>query len=165
MNYSVDINEEYRKVRSKFLRASLLFSLILTVVIVADVLLVVLAKDEYRINMIIAIVITSLFSWFAIYFFTNVYSEINARYRYFKGYDAGIKPTDEVIFIRKGDELCYINGLYAYPVWVNYYDNLSRKEKVIYTVNGDLDYQSGDKLTITTYQRILVRAEKHVWKR
>ena len=165
MNYSVDINGEYQKVKSKFPRASLLFSLILTAIIVADILLVVLAKDEYLANMIVAIVITSLFSWFAIYFFTNIYGEINARYRYFKGYDAGIKPTDEVIFIRKGDELCYINGLYVYPIWVNYYDHLTKKEKIIYIVDGDLDYQSGDKLTITTYQRILVSAEKHVWMR
>ena len=162
MNYCVDVNEEYQKVKSKFLRASLLFSLILTIVLVADVLLVILAKEKYQVNMIIAIAITSLFSWFAIYFFTNIYSEINARYRYFKGYDVGIKPSDEVIFVRKGDELCYINGLYVYPVWVNYYDNLTKKEKIIYTVNGDLAYQSGDKLTITTYQRILIRAEKHV---
>ena len=162
MNYSVDINAEYQNIKSKFLRISLLFSLILTVVIVIDVLLVVLAKENYLVNMIIAIVITSLFSWFAIYFFTNIYGEINARYRYFKGYEAGIKPTDEVIFIRKGSELCYINGLYVYPVWVDYYDNLAKQEKIIYTVDDDLDYQSGDKLTITTYQRILVRAEKHV---
>ena len=104
MNYSVDVNEEYQKVKSKILRASLLFSLILTMVIVGDVLLVVLSKEEFLVNMIIAIVITILFSWFAIYFFTNIYSDINARYRYFRGYDAGIKPTDEVIYIRKSDD-------------------------------------------------------------
>ena len=162
MNYSVDVNEEYQKVRSKILRVSLLFSLILTMVIIGDVLLVVLAKEKYLVNTIIAIIITTLFSWFAIYFFTNVYSDINARYRYFRGYDAGIKPTDEVIFIRKSDELCYVNGLYVYPIWVSYVGNLTKQEKIIYTLNGDLDYQSGDKLTITTYQRILVRAEMHV---
>ena len=162
MNYSVDVNEEYQKVKSKILRASLLFSLILTMVIVGDVLLVVLSKEEFLVNMIIAIVITILFSWFAIYFFTNIYSDINARYRYFRGYDAGIKPTDEVVYIRKSYELCYVNGLYVYPIWVNYVSNLTTQEKIIYTLSSDLDYQSGDKLTITTYQRILVRAEKHV---
>ena len=162
MNYSVDINAEFQSIKSKLFRASLLFSLILTVTIVADLLLIFLAKDDYTVNMIIAMVITALFCWFAIFFFTIIYSEMNARYRYFKGYEAGIKPTDEVVFIRKGDELSYVNGLYVYAIWVNYYDNLTKQEKIIYTLNGDLDYQSGDKLTITTYQRILVRSEKHV---
>ena len=161
MNYSVDVNFEYQKAKSKLFRMALLFSVILTVVIIADVLLVVFASEEYTVNLIIAIVITALFSWFAIYFFTNVYNDINARYRYFKSYESGIKPTDEIIVIRKGNELSYVNGLYVYPIWVTYINNLSSQEKIIYTMDQNLQYESGDKLMVTTYQRILVQAEKH----
>ena len=161
MNYSVDISNEYQKAKSILFRYSLGFSLLMTAVIIGDVLLIVLADEDYLVNLIISIVITILFTWVATYFFTNIYSEINARYRYFKGYESGIKSTDEIVFIKKSDELTYINGLYAYPVAVRFVSNLVSQDKIIYSLDKDLDLSEGDKLTITTYQRILVKAEKH----
>ena len=161
MNYSVDVNNEYQKAKSIFFRYSLCFSLLLTAVIIGDVLLVLLAGEDYLVNLIISIIITIIFAWIAIYFFTNIYSEINARYRYFKGYESGIQSTDEIIFIKKSDELSYINGVYAYPMAVRYISNLESQDKIIYTLDKDLDLAEGDKLTITTYQRILIKAEKH----
>ena len=80
--------------------------------------------------------------------------------RYYKGYEGGIKSTDEVMVIKSSEELTYLNGLYVYPVLVKYIDNLSSKEKIIYSLSKELGYQEGDKLTITTYQRILIEAEK-----
>ena len=161
MNYSVDVSNEYQKAKSRLFRYSLAFSLLLTTLIVSDVLLVVLANEEYLVNLIISIIITILFIWFAIYFFTNIYSELNANYRYFKGYDSGIQSTDEIVVLKKSDELCYINGLYAYPLMVKYVSTLGEQDKVIYALDKGLDLLEGDKLTITTYQRILIKAEKH----
>ena len=71
--------------------------------------------------------------------------------------------ANEVVFIKKSDELSYINGLYAYPMAVRFVSNLESKDKIIYTLDKDLDLEAGDKLTITTYQRILIKAEKHSW--
>ena len=160
--YSVDINREYQTIKSKLFRAALLFSLIFTVVLVSDVLLVLLANEDYLVNLIISIVISVLFIWFAIYFLSNIYSDMNAKYRYYKGYEGGLKPTDEVIFIKMSDELCYINGLYVYPLMVKYITNtLKEEDKIIFTLNKDLEYVEGDKLTVTTYQRIIIQAEKH----
>ena len=161
MNYRVDVASEYQKIKSKMLRSSLLFSLALAIVIISDVLLVVLAKEDYIINLIIAIVITVIFSCFTIFYFTNIYYEMNMEYRYYKGYEGGIKSTDEVMVIKSSEELTYLNGLYVYPVLVKYIDNLSSQEKIVYSLNKELGYQEGDKLTITTYQRILIEAEKH----
>ena len=161
MNYVVDVSNEYQKSKSTFFRYSLGFSILLTLVIVGDVLLVVLTKEDYLVNLIISIIISILFIWIAIYFFTNIYNELNAKYRYFKGYSSGIQETDEVVFIKKSDELSYINGLYAYPVAVRYTSNLENKDKIIYSLDKDLDLEAGDKVTITTYQRILIKAEKH----
>ena len=84
MDYRVDIENEYKKAKSTFLRQSLLFSLILTLVLIGDVLLVTLSGENYVANLIIAAVITTLFSWYAIFFFTNIYGEINSRYRFYK---------------------------------------------------------------------------------
>ena len=111
--------------------------------------------------MIITMVVTILFSGFAIFFFTVIYSEVNAQYRYYRGYDSGLKSTDEVEFVKQGEELCYINGLYVYPVVVRYISNLTCQDKIIYTLKEQLHFQEGDKLTITTYQRILINAERH----
>ena len=161
MNYSVDVSNEYQKAKSRLFRYSLAFSLLLTALIVGDILLVVLANEEYLVNLIISIIITVLFTWMAIYFFTNIYSELNAKYRYYKGYDSGIQSTDEIVIIKKSDELCYINGLYAYPLMVKYVSSLGEQDKIIYALDKDLDLAEGDKLTISTYQRILIKAEKH----
>lgn len=161
MNYSVDVKSEYAKAKSKMLRSSLLFSLIFTITIVVDILLVALANEEYLVNLIISCVITVLFVWYAIFVFGNIYNDINARYRYFKGYNSGITPTEEVEFLKKSDELCFINGLYVYPIYVRYFIGINVQDKVIFAFNNDLNYEMGDKLTITTYQRILIKAEKH----
>ena len=40
-------------------------------------------------------------------------------------------------------------------------DTLKEEDKIIFTLNKDLGYVEGDKLTITTYQRIIIQAEKH----
>ena len=161
MDYSVDVTYEYQKARSVFLKWSLLFSGVLTAVIVGNVLLVMLAGEYYTVNLVISIIVTILFMWFAIYFFSNIYGDINSRYRYFKGYESGIKPIEEVEFLEKSDELCYINGLYVYPVYVRYAIGLNRIDKVIFAFNNDIKFEMGDLLTITTYQRILLKAEKH----
>lgn len=161
MSYEVDVKHEYELSKAKFLKLSLLFSVLLTIVIVTIVLMIVLTKEDYLPFLIISIVISVLFVWFAIFFFTIIYNEINAKYRYFKGYDSGIKPTDEVIFLRKNDEVCLINGLYVYPVHVKYVSTLKEETKVIYTLANQLNFDNGDKLTIETYQRILIKAEKH----
>ena len=160
MSYVLDVNNEYQLVKSKLFRLSLLFALILTLVLVGDVLLVALAGENYLPQLIISIVITILFSWFAIYFFTNIYSDINNRYRYFKGYESGLKPTEEVEYLKQSDELCYINGVYVYPLYVRYSQGLSKVDKVIFSFDH-LHFEDGDKLTITTYQRILIEAVSH----
>ena len=161
MDYRVDVANEYQKAKSIFLRYSLIFSGILTLVLIADVLLVSLAGEQYLVNLIISIVITVLFAWFAIFFFSVIYKDINAKYRFYKGYESGIKPVEEVEFLKQSDELCYINGLYAYPLYVRYFIGITVQDKVIFTLNNDLPYEMGDKLTITTYQRILIKAEPH----
>ena len=160
-NYSVDVGNELAKSKSTFLKSSLLFSLIFALVIIGDVLLVALANEDYLVNMIIAITISILFTWFAIYFFSNIYNDINSRYRYFKGFDSGLHPVEEVVLLKKSDDLCFVNGLYVYPLIVRYISNFSEQEKIIYTLSKDLDLLEGDKLTICTYQRILIKAEKH----
>ena len=161
MNYSVDIPYEHQKAKSVFLRWSLAFSSLFTAVIIADVLLVLLAGEYYTVNLVIAIIITIIFAWIAIWFFTTIYGEVNNRYRYFSGYESGIKSTEEVEFLKKSDELCYINGLYVYPVYVRYSVGLNKTDKVIFAFQNNLSFEMGDQLTITTYQRILIKAEKH----
>ena len=42
------------------------------------------------------------------------------------------------------------------------WNGLEKVDKVIYTVNKDLGYQDGDKLSTVTYSRILVKAEHHL---
>ena len=69
MDYSVDVSYELKSVQSKLFRLSLMFAIILTIIISADVLLVALAKEDYLVNLIISIIITIIFIWFAIYFF------------------------------------------------------------------------------------------------
>lgn len=163
MGYSLDIQYEYHKAKSVFLRLSLFFSSLFTLILIADVLLVSLAGEDYLPNLLISIILTILFVWFSIFFFTNIYGEVNNKYRFFKGYESGIKPTEEVEFLKKSDELCYINGVYAYPLYVRYAIGLDRQDKVIFTFNNNIEFEMGDKLTITTYQRILIKAEKHSW--
>ena len=163
MEYCVDVKEEYKKIQSKYLKLSLLFSFILAAVLTADTLLVILTKGEnYLVSLIIAIVISILFTWFAIFFFTNIYNDVNAKYRYFKGYESGEKPIEEVEFLKKSDEMCLVNGLYVYPVYVRYMTGLNAQDKVIFAFTNELNYEVGDKLTITTYQRILIKAESHL---
>ena len=161
MNYSVDVKQEYQKAKSAFLRWSLSFSLLFTLVLVADTLLIFLAGEYYTVNLVIASVITIIFAWIAIFFFSNIYGDVNNRYRYFKGYESGLKSEEEVEFLKKSDELCYINGLYVYPVYVRYAIGLNRTDKVIFAFDNNTEFEMGDYLTITTYQRILIKAEKH----
>ena len=162
MDYSVDVSSEYQQIKSKYFRYSLLFSSILTAVLIGDVLLITLSKEHYKLYMVVAIVITVLFIWLAIFFFTNIYKDINERYRYFKGYESGIKSTEEVEVLNLSEEQCLVNGLYVYPLFIRSYSGLTSTDKIIYSLEKNLDYKPGDKLTITTYQRILVTAERHV---
>ena len=159
--YSVDVSYELKRANSTSLKYSLLVAFILTMVIVGDVLLVIFATEDFLWNYIVASVITVLFAWGAIFFFTNIYKDINAKYRYFKGYESGLKSIEEVEFIKKEDELTLVNGLYAYPLHMKFFDGIKEQEKIIYALDKGVKYQQGDKLTITTYQRILIRAEKH----
>ena len=159
--YCVDVANEYQKSKSKLFRNSLLFSIIFTIVLISDVLLVVLSNEDYIINLIIAIIITILFIWYAIYFISNVYRDLDAEYRFYKGYESGLHPTDEVLFIKGSDEMVYINGVYAYPMLVRFVSNLEEKDKIIYSMNKDLGLEASDKLTTVTYQRILIKMEKH----
>ena len=161
MNFCLDVKTEYQRAKSNLLRCSLMFSGIFTLVLIADVLLVTLSGDNYGVCLIISIVISILFVWFAIFFFLNIYKDVNNRYRFFKGYDSGIKPTEEVEFLKKSDELCFINGLYVYPVYVRYFIGINCQDKVIFAFKNDLNYEMGDKLTIETYQSIIIKAEKH----
>ena len=113
---------------------------------------------------IIAIIISILFAWGAIFFFPNFYNEIFQKYLFYKGYESGLKETAEVEFDKEIDEPVNRdkNGLYLYPVHVTYIDGLTRTNKVIYALEKNLDFKKGDKLTITTYQRIIIKAESHL---
>lgn len=162
MNYQMDVSKGYQAAKKSLFRLSLLFSLLLTAVLIADVLLVVLTNENYLVNLIISIIITVSFTWFAIYFFYNIYDDVFGEYRFYKGYDSGLKENEEAIFKEQINELTYINGLYAYPVHITVIHGLEQVDKVIYTVNKDLGYQDGDKLSVMTYSRILVKAERHL---
>lgn len=162
MSYEVDVQREYTLSKSRYLKVSLLFSSLFALVLISDTLLVLLSKENYTPYLIISIVISILFSWFAIYFFTNIYKDINSRYRYFQGYARGQQSEDEVIYEKLGKELELVNGLYVYPLKVKFISNLNEpEEKTIYSFSEDLHFKRGDKLTIKTYQRILISAESH----
>ena len=161
MTYCVDTKEQYNIAKKRYLRYSLLFSGILALVLLADTLLVLLAGEDYTINYIFATIITILFSWFAIYFFTTIYKDINFSYRYFKGIDSGLTQSGEVVFMSKENNLSQINGLYVYPLHVKYKEGLNEEEKIIFSIDENINFEEGDKLTISTYQRILLKAERH----
>ena len=158
MNYLLDVSKEYQTAKKSLFILSSLFSLLFSAVLIIDVLLVVLANEDYLVNLIISIVITISFAWFAIYFFSNIFNDANARYLYFKGYESGLKEEGRVELLKIDDELQYMNGLYVYAVTVKYIDGLEETEKVIYTINKDFGYRIGDKLNILTYRRVLVKA-------
>ena len=160
----MDVSKGYQDAKKSLFKLSLLFSLLFSAVIVTDVLLVVLANEDYLVNLIISIIITILFTWFALYFFYNIFDDVNGEYRFYKGYESGLKENNEVIFNEQINELTHINGLYAYPVHITVTDGLERVNKVIYTIQKDLGYKNGDKLTVITYSRILVKAEPHLWQ-
>ena len=162
MNYQMDVSKGYQDAKKSLFKLSLLFSLLFSAVIVIDVLLVALANEDYLVNLIISIIITILFAWFALYFFYNILDDVNGEYRFYKGYESGLKENNEVIFNEQINELTYINGLYAYPVHITVSDGLEKVNKVIYTIQKDLGYKNGDKLTVITYSRILVKAEPHL---
>ena len=161
MSYSVDTKEQYNLAKKKYLRYSLLFAGILTVVLIADTLLVALAGENYTCNYLLATIITILFSWFTIYFFTTIYKDINYSYRYFKSIDSGLTQNGEVIYLSKENNLCQINGLYVYPLHVKYIEGINEEEKIIFSIDENINFDKGDKLTISTYQRILLKAERH----
>lgn len=162
MDYCLDVEFEYKKAKSILFRISLLFSIIFALIIIGDVLLIALAGEDYLVNYIIASIITVLFAWGAIFFFINIFNPKNLEYRYYKGFESGEKPVEEVEFLKKSNELSYINGLYVYPIYVRYMIGLNRQDKVIFVHDNNLPYEMGDRLTITTYRRILVKAEKHL---
>ena len=164
MNYQLDISREYQNARKKVTLLSLAFSLIFSLILIADVLLVIFANEDYKLNLIIAIIISILFAWGAIFFFPNFYNEIFQKYLFYKGYESGLKETAEVEFDKEIDEPVNRdkNGLYLYPVHVTYIDGLTKTNKVIYALEKNLDFKKGDKLTITTYQRIIIKAEPHL---
>ena len=161
MFYSVDLNSEYKKSKTKFLSYSLLFAFILAAVLTCDTLCVALSKEDYNVALIITMVVTVLFCWFAIFFFSCIYNDINARYRFFKGVNSGQVPTEEVIFVSMNPEMVIMNGLYVYAINVKYEQNFITRDKLIYTFEPNLDLKQGDKIAITTYRRILLKAEKH----
>ena len=151
MNYQMDVSKEYQTARKSLFTLSLLFSLLFSVVLIADVLLVVLANEDYLVNLIISIVISILFVWFVIYFFSNIFNDVNEKYLFYRGYESGLKEEGEVELVSIDDELRYMNGLYVYAVSVRYINGLERIDKIIYSVNKDLGFRVGSKLSITTY--------------
>ena len=161
MNYYVDVESEFKQAKSSLFRSSLLFSLLLTLVITCDILLVIFAKENYFLNYIIATIITVLFGWFAIFFFFNIFKDLNNKYRYYKNIESGIKEVNEVELLNKSNELSYVNGLYVYPIYVRYYEGIREEAKVIYSFTDKLGFENGDRLTISTYQRIILKADKH----
>lgn len=162
MCYRVDVEDEYKRSKSKLLRYTLLFSLILAIILVADTLLIILTKGDYRVSLSISIIITILFSWFAIYFFTNIYGDINAYYRYFKSFNSGVKATEEVEVIKIDDALTLVNGLYVYPIYIKSFNGLDVTEKTVYTLDKNYKFLVGCKYTFVTYQRIVIEADNHL---
>ena len=161
MNYQLDISKEYQNARKKVTLLSLAFSLIFSLILIADVLLVIFASEDYKLNLIIAIIISILFAWGAIFFFPNFYNEAFQKYSFYKSYESGLKETAEVEFDEQINEPVVKNGLYTYPVHVTYIDGLDKTSKVIY-VTEKLNFKRGDKLTITTYQRVIIKVESHL---
>ena len=165
MNYQLDISKNYQSARKRMTLLSLSFSLVFSLVLIADVLLVIFANEDYKLNLIIATIISILFTWAAIFFFGNFYNEALEKYLFYKSYESGLKEEAEVIFEKQIDKQVMTtnrNGLITYPVHVTYIDGLTKTHKVICTVEKDLGFKEGDKLTIITYQRVIIKAERHL---
>ena len=118
-------------------------------------------KHSYRATILLGLM---LFAMGAMFFFPNFYNDIFKKYTFYKSYESGLKEIAEVEFDKEINEPINRdkNGLYLYPVHVTYLDGLSKTNKVIYTLEKDLNFKKGDKLTITTYQRVIIKAESHL---
>lgn len=155
----VDVNNEYKKAKTKMNNATVLFIILFALTIIISYVLIITRENHVKLNMIFTMIVSIAFVFYAISFFSLSYPGLNNALRFYEGFERGIKVTDIVKIKSIDNEIKEVNGFDCYPMHITVFDGIDEADKTVYVFDRNININKKDKLSLTSYQRIVISIE------
>ena len=155
----VDIEKDRKKAISRFIFHIVSISLLSILAISGIVLLLVLSKLEYQINLIIDLLLAAFYLIFIIFYFFNIFPVVKHYYSLFKGMNnVSLEHRRRLTYLKEIDEKI-INNINYRVLQFTYKEGEHEYIDNLYILDNDINFEIGNNYRLDTYHNVIVRYE------
>ena len=160
MKNIIDIDGGKRKSKARFVIHLTLVIVLTAGVIAGSLVLIFLSTLDYIPNLIINIVMDSLWALFLVFYFINIFPVVSYYHRFYKGMSSlTIEHRRKMCFVEENDNKI-INNVNFRVLSFSYREGETEYQEHLFVLDSDVQFEQSKSYKIDTYQNIIVRYQE-----
>jgi hypothetical protein len=156
----IDVKTEATKYQTLQKRYWLVFLIALALFLGALTLLIIYSPTNYGVALWISIILSTLFLWGALYFFSGPYQSVAKRSRFFCHALQGLKSEEDVVIASIGsDEGVSKEGIPATLLTASFQEDGKTYERSFYLLSSIPALKVGERIRATSFASVLLSYE------
>ena len=156
----IDVNSLKKKTSVRFYLHISTIILLTIGVILGSIFLLIKSSLDYQLNLILNIVIDSLFICFLIFYFFTIFPVVRHYYKLFKGMNqVAYEHRRDLIYVEERESKT-INNVKFRTLNFSYKEGENTYQENLYVLDNDFEFISGKHYSIYTYQNIIIKLEE-----
>ena len=156
----IDVDKLQRKAKIRFYIHLILVSLLAIGVILGSVLSLIYSPLDYNLNLILNIVIDSLFACFLVFYFFTIFPVVSHYYKLFKGINRVAYEHRRNLEYIEEKEPKTINNVNFRTLNFSYKEGENSYQENLYVLDSDIVLETGTHYSIYTYHNIIIKLEE-----
>ena len=152
----LDIKKNKKRSKRRYAVHILLISLLSLIVIAGSVLSLIFSTLDYQINLLLNIIIDSLYVVFMVFYFLNIFPIIRRYYRIYKNMSGvSIEHRRKMTFIEQRENKTMDNIVFKVMNF-SYQEGENTYQENLYILDNDVHFEAGKSYALDIYQNIIV---------
>lgn len=156
----LDIKKNKKRSKRRYVLHIALLSSLSLLVIVGSVLSLIFSSLDYQVNLLLNIIIDSLYVVFMVFYFLNIFPMVKRYYRIYKGMNGvSMEHRRKMTFIEQRENKTMDNIIFKVMNF-SYQEGENVYQENLYILDNDVPFEKGKSYALDIYQNIIVNMKE-----
>lgn len=161
MNRLLDIKKQRSRANRRYVFHIVLISLLSIAVTTGSLLSILFSTLDYQLNLILNIVVDSLYLVFMVFYFLNIFPMARRYYKIYKGMNGvSLENRRNMTFVETREDKTMDNIVFKVKNF-SYKEGENVYEENLYLLDTSYDFKEGESYYLETYQNIIIGVKEN----
>ena len=157
----INVKTVKKKAVLRFYLHIIVISLLTIGVILGSVFSLIYSSLDYNLNVILNLVVDSVFVCFLIFYFFTIFPVVNHYYKLFRRIDqVAYEHRRQLVYLEEKENRI-INNVKFRTLVFSYKEGENTYQENLYILDNDFVLKEGTKYSLYTYQNVIIRLEDY----